>query len=503
MTGDGTMPVLLEVDGVSKSFPGVRALSDVSLTVRAGEIVALLGQNGSGKSTLVKILAGIYLPDEGRIHGSHLHFIHQDLGLIDSLTAVDNLGLDEGRGWAGLGPVRKAREQRAARAALADFGVEFDVDVPIATLTAAQRTIVAIARALRGWDDPTGNVLVLDEPTAALHGGEVLQLFTAIRSVTQAGAGVLFISHRLEEVVELASRVVVLRDGRLVADHPTEGLGTEDLAEMITGKRVDRGARKTTADNQPGPAGDAALTVRGLAGGSLRSLDLTLRSGEIVGVAGGLGSGREQIASLVYGAVPRSAGEVAVGGTPIGESPRAALTAGICYVPAERRTHGAVMDHTVSENIVLADLPHFTRAGIHLDGRRIRSIVGELCGDLQLRPMLIERPLGLFSGGNQQKVALGRWLRTGPAVFLVEEPTQGVDVGAADVIRQLILDAASEGAAVLVSTSDNADLTSMCTRVMVLRDGHVVAELTGDEISDHRLTHESLGIGAAQLSINP
>ena len=502
--------VVLSVEHLVKDFPGLRALDDVSLQVHAGEVVALLGQNGSGKSTLVKILAGIYTADGGlvtvgppasptgrTIHDA-LHFIHQDLGLIDTLSTVENLALGRPQGLKTMLPLPRRVERRRAVELLARFGVHIDVLAPVGLLTPAQRSIVAIVRAFDGWTEGP-NVLILDEPTAALHGREVGLLFAAVREIARSGAGVVFISHRLDEVTELADRVVVLRDGRKVANCAAEGLDAEALAELITGHSQTSG--ESYADSPDTEAtGEPVLVTHALAGGSLRSLDLTVRRGEIVGIAGSLGSGREDVAGLLYGSLRGVGGTVAVNGLRARRpSPSASLRRGIALVPADRRQHGGVMTHSVRENLSLPDLAAVCFGRVQLLTRRERAETRTWAERVGLRPMLPDRPLGLFSGGNQQKIVIARWLRVRPAILLVEEPTQGVDVGASESIRQLIIDAASDGMAVLVVSSDNADLIRMCTRVVVLRDGWPVSELRGHDINDHRLAQECLGISAEQL----
>jgi ribose transport system ATP-binding protein len=502
-TGHSRASVVLSVREVTKAFPGVKALDGVSLEVRKGEIVALLGQNGSGKSTLVKVLAGVYAADSGtvRVHvGEHatardaLHFIHQDLGLVEALSTVENLALRED--GPSLRPLRRRHEFRKTRELVARFGVEFDVLRPVRSLTPAQRTVVAIARAMDGWSTPN-NVLVLDEPTASLHGEEVGILFGAVRRVARAGAGVIFISHRLEEVTELADRVVVLRDGRLAANVDARGLTTAAIAELMTGRAPD------TASTPAVPAQATTtpmLRVRGLRGGTVACLDVEVSAGEIVGITGSLGSGREDVCGLVYGALRREAGDIAIAGQPARlRHPSDSLRRGVTFVPADRRGRGAVMAASLRENLTLLDLKPLCRGRFHIRGVRERLEVRRWMQRVQLQPSLPERPLGLFSGGNQQKAVVARSLRTTPAVLLIDEPTQGVDIGASEAIRALIVDAATEGMAVLVASSDNADLTRMCSRVVVMRDGRRVAELAGSEINDHRLTQECLGISEADL----
>jgi ABC-type sugar transport system ATPase subunit len=506
VTADGR--TIMSVHEIIKDFPGLRALDGVSMEVHSGEILALLGQNGSGKSTLVKILAGVYSPDSGTVHvhgGSadaavrdRLHVLHQDLGLIGSLSTVENLALNGHRAGVGLGPLRRRAENARARAVLARFGIDIDIHAPVARLTPAQRTVVAIARAMDGWTDPR-SVLVLDEPTAALQGEEVGVLFSAVREAARAGAGVVFISHRLEEVVELAGRVVVLRDGRLVADTAAAGLTSTELGELILGRSVTAGAKPVV--ERPEHDERPALTVRGLTGGVLRPFDIDVRAGEVVGIAGNLGSGRELVAGLVFGSVRRSGGTVTLVTGPLQRArPSESVRRGMAYVPADRHADGAVMAHDVVENMTLPLLRPLCRGRIHVDRAREWAETRDWSARVGVHPVLPRRPLGLFSGGNQQKVVIARWLRTAPVVLLVEEPTQGVDIGSSESIRSLIVDAARRGAAVLVASSDNADLMRMCSRVIVLRDGVRTAELHGRSLSDRRLTEECLGVNPRELT---
>ena len=490
-------PPVLEVIGLGKSFAGNVALADVSLDVRRGEVVSLLGQNGSGKSTLVKILAGVYHPDNGVVRvGAQggavpgaLHFIHQDLGLIGDLSTIENLSLDGAGSGRALLPLRRKSERRRATELIGRFGASFDVRAPIAQLSPAQRAIVAIARAMDGWSEGD-NVLVLDEPTASLQGDEVAALLAAVREVARAGTAVLFISHRLEEVTELADRVVVLRDGRKVHDVPSAGLDAARLASLITGRDVRPGERVGSASSTTDPV----LILKGLRGSGLAHLDLQIGPGEVVGIAGGLGSGRERVAGLIYGASGDRRGEVRVRGREIRPGrPHEAQRMGLSLVPADRHARGGVMAHSVRENVLLPRLADFLRLRVHLRRRLENRAALDWARQVELRPLQPERPLGLLSGGNQQKVVIARSLRLAPRVLVLEDPTQGVDVGAAVGIRHLVLEAARGGAAVLVCSSDNADLIAMCSRVLVLRDGVVVADLRDAEINDHRLTVEVLG----------
>jgi len=483
---------LLEVRDLSKTFPGVRALDRVSLSVARGEILAVVGQNGSGKSTLVKILAGVYEADPGgeiRAEGE-LHFIHQDLGLVPMLSTIENLDIGRRVGAGrGLLPAPVREERRHAEELIARFGADVDVTVPVAQLTPAERAIVAIARALDGWSHPH-NVLVLDEPTASLHGDEVDKLFAAVRRVAERGAGVIFISHRLDEVIDLADRVIALRDGRIVADARRGEFDHDALVRMIAGRDVE-----VAAARPPSATADVVLDVRGVHGVRVAPLDLRIRAGEVVGVAGILGSGREDLASILFGAAPREGGEVRVDGTLLPASdPAAAIAAGMGFIPADRRRQGAVMPMSARENITLPLLsPLRGRLGA-LGVRAEREDATRWMSAVELVPREPEQRLDLFSGGNQQKAVIAKWLRTTPRVLLLDEPTQGVDVGAKAGIHRLVADAARDGAAVLVSSSETKELVALCDRVLVMRDGEVAAEIAGAALTEARLVRECLGV---------
>lgn len=499
---------LLQVHRLSKTFPGLKALDDVALGVCSGEIVALVGQNGSGKSTLVKILAGVEQADPGGevvLAGagsggdvSSLHFIHQDLGLVGSLSTVENLDLDRGLGRKALLPAPVRLERRRAQELIAGFGASFDVDAPVDSLSAAERTIVAIARALDGWEHDR-NVLFLDEPTAALHGDEVQKLFGAVRGVAARGAGVVFISHRLDEVIDLADRVVALRDGRLIADVPRGGFDHDDLVRMIAGHVAagDRGGVARTA-------GAPVLRARAIAGSTIRGLDLELCAGEIVGVSGVLGSGREHVAQVVFGAAGGEIAELEVDGKAVARlDPRRAIAAGVAYVPGERRRQGAVMKMSARENLTLPRLGRLgRRPTFRLDQHEERQEMHRWIEALDVRPAEPERALELFSGGNQQKVVLAKWLRNDPKVLLLDDPTQGVDVGAKAGIYELIVKAAAAGAGVLMCSSDTKELAQLCDRVLVMRDGALVAEITRPQLSEPVLVRAGLGAASGPTNLN-
>ncbi|WP_306204643.1 sugar ABC transporter ATP-binding protein [Actinoplanes sp. RD1] len=485
---------LLRVEGLTKSFGATRALDSVGLTIHAGEVLAVVGHNGSGKSTLVKILAGFHTADHGVIdlragsgEPTELRFIHQDLGLVETLSTRENLGLGGGRSGRAWLPLRTAAERRLARELTAQFGVDIDVDALVQELSPAERTIVAIARALRGWDSGRTMLLVLDEPTAALHGAEVDRLMAVVRRVAERGAGVLFISHRLDEVLGVADTVLALRNGQVAGHLPCAEVDYAGLVELVAGKAVG------TLERRAATAGDPVLRVRGLAGRSITGLDVTVHAGEIVGLAGILGSGRDEVCSMIFGGRQRSAGSVELTGNPLAPGDlRSAIRHGAAFVPGDRHADGAVMTMTAAENLMTVRVP-----GTESRWRRISKghEAGEAatwfatCGVLPARPAM---ELSQFSGGNQQKVVLAKWLRTRPRLLLLEEPTQGVDVGAKATIHQLIAETAGGGTAVLVASSEAKELAELCDRVLVLADGVVTAELTGAELTESRILRASV-----------
>ena len=506
MTTDSAARPLLRVSGMSKSFPGLKALDDVSLDVNSGEIVAVVGHNGSGKSTLVKILAGVYQADPGTVvevrdaqgeivsgaeAGRELHFIHQDLGLIDLLSTVENLGLGRMGPGRDFAPVRGAAERRHAQQLIARFGANFDPTVPVGMLSPAERAIVAIARALDGWER-ADNVLVLDEPTTAFHGDEVQVLFEAIRRIARDGAGIVFISHRLDEVLGLADRVVVLRDGRVVANEPVSRLDHDQVVELIAG-----GAIAEVKPDRRTHAPKPMFTVTDVDGVEITDLSFSIGEGEVVGVSGLLGSGREELAGLLFGAQHRFGGRVEISGEELlPDDVPAAIELGLAYLPADRRRSGAVMDMNVRENLTLPLLRPLRRRFRRLDSSAERRQTEYWMRTVTLRPPEPERPLKLFSGGNQQKVVLAKWLRTHPRVLLLEEPTQGVDVGAKAAIYALILDAARAGTAVMVSSSDTEELVLLCDRVLVLESGRLVSDIPRESLTEARLVRAELGLAS-------
>ena len=500
----------LIVSHLSKTFAGSWALHDVDLEVRAGEVHALVGENGSGKSTLIKILSGYHVPSPGseiRVGGQPLatgsptashragaRFVHQDLGLVDALSVADNLTLGVGYP-ARLGTIRSRAWRSEVQGALDLLELDVDPHVLVGRLSPATKTGVALARALR--DDAHGRavVLVLDEPTASLPLPQVSQLHTMVRAVAARGIGVLYVSHHLQEIFDLCDRVTVLRDGVKVATRAPSELSNQSLVELIVGGQIGDG-QSTAASTVPSSrhASRPMLTVTGLSRAPLVSVSLEARSGEILGIAGITGSGRDTLLASMFGARPHDSGTVAVDGVPLpGGSPRRAMTLGMAYLPPDRKINGGVLTLPARENLSLTDLSEFWRFPALRRGRE-RASASHWFRYLDVRPADgIERNLETFSGGNQQKVLLAKWLRRSPKVLLLEEPTQGVDIAAKALLHRHIASAASEGACIVVSSADNEELAGLCDRVIVLVRGRPGAELSGAGLTVAALTHAALG----------
>lgn len=488
---------LLTVEGMCKSFAGLRALDDVSLTVGSGEIVAVVGHNGSGKSTLVKILGGIYTDDGGTVtmyedgnHSAELHIIHQDLGLANQLTAVENMSISRKEGVRTLAPTRKKHETQHTEKLIARFGEPFDVNVPIQELAPAQRSIIAIARALDGWKHPR-NVLILDEPTEALHASEVKILFDAVRKLKAEGAGIIFISHRLDEVLELADRIVVLRDGRKVADQQRDEIEHEQLVSLVTGAT----SEAAEIQHRTNEIGEVVLDIEGLSSAVIEDAQLQVREGEVVGIAGVLGSGREALPAVIFGSIDGEAQKFTLNGEPyVSRNPRESIRRGIAFVPGDRAKYGSVRPMTARENITLTDHTQFTNRVGALRINQEKDEAERLMANYGVRPPRSEQTFAQFSGGNQQKIVFAKWLRNRPDLLLLEEPTQGVDIGAKQAIYDSIDAVAEKGTAVLVCSSEAKELVRLCDRVFVFREGSIVAELAGEELTEIRLLLEGYGL---------
>jgi len=500
--GAEVSPALLKIEGLSKTFGGTRALIDVDLDVREHEIHALVGQNGSGKSTLIKALAGYHHPDPGARarfagepfelgsglqHGhDRLRFVHQDLGHVLELGVMDNLALRHAYVRGRFGNIRWAEQERTARELLGRFGVDIDLHRPLAEATPVERVVVAIVAALQDWHGG-GGVLVLDEPTAVLPPHEVAQLFELIGEVRRAGASVLYVSHRIDEIFQLADRVTVLRGGRVVATRAVADLTPRELASLMVGEEVDPDFR---AEVPAAVGAPALLEARDLRARYLNGVSFTLHQGEVLGVAGLAGSGSEQLPYVIAGALGREAsGRLRLPGrggqwTDIGPN---GLT-GLALVPADRSREGVVAEFSVAENLTLPILDRLRRGVAHSKSRET-ALVRDWVQRLQIRTASQDAPISTLSGGSQQKVVMARCLALEPSVLLLCEPTAGVDIATRIALYELIARQAERGLGVIVSSTDIGDLLAMCTRILVLRDGVVARELDGNQVTQAILHH--------------
>ncbi len=487
---------MLTVRNLSKTFVGQRALDGVDLDVRSAEVHALVGHNGSGKSTLIKLLSGFHQPDPGgsvEVAGTALRpgdptasrraglrFIHQELGLVDELTVLENLRLggvyETGRG----GRIRWRSERRRAREALARVGLNAHPDVPVSELSPVQRTQVAVARALDEEEGAT--ILFFDEPTATLPHSEVERLFALIRRTVEAGLGVVYISHRLEELPQLADRVTVLRNGRVVGSGLQAEFSKDRLVELIVGGAIAR-AERTQRVARPR---DGGLRFEDVHAGRLEGATFGVARGEVVGMAGLAGSGVHDVPRVLLGRVPLERGSVLADGEAL--VPDQLVRRGVAVLSSERALKN-IATMTVRENLTLPELRPLWRRG-RLRLRLERAVARDLIRRFGVLPAEPEKPLMELSGGNQQKVAVAKWLRTNPRLMVLDEPTQGVDVGGKAEILELLRAAARDGVGVLICSSDLEDLEIVCDRVLVVREGRVGGELAGAQITRERVSEE-------------
>ena len=496
------LPVL-SVKGLSKTFGGAHALRDVSFEVMPGEVHGLLGKNGSGKSTLVKILAGFHAPDDGgELHfngepvalplrpGDYrrlgMAFVHQNLGLVPTLTVLENLRvvqLTSGtRGFINWG-----EERRAARAALERFGLDIDTEQRVDRLTPVHRAQLAIVRAFEEVEAAraaTGRpgLVLLDEPTPFLPESGVAQLFEMIRAIKASGSSVIFISHDIDEVLEITDRVTVLRDGSVSGELARADATHSGIVEMIVGRSVTRATRERH-DKSSAPV---FARLSGFAGKMLESTDIEVRRGEILGLTGLLGSGYEEIPYLAFGAHRARSGAITVEGRETIDqaslAPRSAIDMGFALIPADRQGAGAVDSLRIVENMLLPDVSRFFKGGFMREGEMIKE-ARRLGTEFELRPNDPTLKLKALSGGNAQKVLIARWMNRSPALLLLDEPTQGVDVGTRQQIFAALRKAASEGMTVICASSEAEQLAEICDRVLIFAKGRICREIVGDELT--------------------
>ncbi|MDF2434987.1 MAG: rhamnose transport system ATP-binding protein [Mucilaginibacter sp.] len=486
---------LLSLTGATKSFGAVAALTNGTIEILPGEIHALVGENGAGKSTLVKILAGVHHPDTGSfvVDGHEVTFrspadskatgisvIYQEPTLFPDLTVAENIFIGrQPRGRLGLidRPAMRAR----ARELFSRLGVPIHPDRVADGLSIADQQIIEIAKAI----SLDATVLVMDEPTAALSGVEVDRLFAVARALRDRGAGILFISHRFDEVFDLCDRVTVMRDGAFVATHLTEDITVDSLVREMVGRDI-----ATLFPKQEAQIGEPVVSVRNLSrGGVFSDISFDVRAGEIVALAGLVGAGRTEVARAIFGIDRYDTGSVTVSGKPLqAHSPQAAIDAGMGFVPEDRRKQGLVMDLSVARNTTLTLREQLARFGI-IDGRRERAAAEEWTSRLQVKTGSQDLSVSTLSGGNQQKVVLAKWLATNPRFLIVDEPTRGIDVGTKAEVHRLISEIAVRGIAVLMISSELPEVLGMADTIVVMHEGRVSTTLARDEATAEAVMH--------------
>jgi rhamnose transport system ATP-binding protein len=477
---------LLQLTNVAKSFGAVRALKGVSFELQAGEIHALLGENGAGKSTLIKIITGAHRPDSGTIqidgrdvqnltpaaaHRLGVACIYQQPALFPDLTVAENIGmrLESNRSLRRVN--WRARTDRAAEL-LKRIGADISPEREVRELSMPEQQLVEIACAIGAG----ARIVIMDEPTASLTQKEQHLLLAVARELRASGVGVIYISHRLDEIFSLADRVTVLRDGESVGTNRVDELNETQLIKLMVGREISQ-----IFPEREGTVGDVVVSMRGVGctAGGVRNVTLDLKAGEVVGFAGLVGAGRTELARILFGITPADAGEILLNGEKVEiDSPQTAIELGIAYVPEDRRRHGVILEMAIAANITMAS-HRKTFPGGWMRSARERDVAMKFVRDLSIKASGPEAPGGSLSGGNQQKVAVARWLATNPKVLILDEPTQGVDVGAKSEIHKIIRQLAARGMAVLMISSDLPEILGMSDRIVVMRNGTIAAELPG------------------------
>ena len=496
---------VLSAHGISKSFGGVKALQDVEFAAYAGEVHALLGENGAGKSTLIKIFTGVHQPDVGEIflNGQQVHFadprvarqagiaaIYQEPSLFPDLDIAENIFVGRQPIAAGQRVDWRQMVQESTRL-LDRLGVQLDPRTKARFLSVAEQQMVEIARAL----SIDAKILIMDEPTSSLTLAEVAELFRIVRQLREAGTAIIFISHRLEELFELADRVTILRDGRFVGTQPMADVTTARLIEMMVGR--------TLADlfpKQDVAPGRVLLEVEHLSrAGVFDDISFEVRAGEIVGMAGLVGAGRTDVAQAIFGVNPATSGVIKIDGKPVKiTSPQQAMGLGLAYVPEDRQHHGLLLPLSIAQNITLPNLGHFARLG-WLNGKAELRAAEEAADQMEVKRASITQRARELSGGNQQKVVLAKWLATHPRILILDEPTRGIDVGTKRAVHALMSDLASQGLAILMISSELPEVLGMSDRVIVMREGRITGQLTRAEATQEKIMHAAT-VGTKSLS---
>lgn len=503
------MQPLLQLHDIDKSFPGVKALRAAALNVYPGRVMALVGENGAGKSTLMKVLTGIYSKDAGSqqflgqpavfsgpkaSQEAGIGIIHQELNLIPTLTIAENIFL--GREFVNrFGAIDWKRMYAEADKLLAHLNLRYSSRRAVSSLSIGDQQMVEIAKVM----SYQSRVIVMDEPTDALTDTETASLFTVIRELKQQGCGIVYISHRLKEIFEICDDVTIMRDGQFIAERPVNTLQEQSLIEMMVGRRLEEQYPRLSL-----PIGEVRLQVSHLSGPGVTDVSFSLRKHEILGVAGLMGAGRTELMKILYGAARRSGGSICINGREVNiRSPQDGLAAGIVYISEDRKRDGLVLGMSVKENMTLTALRYFSHRGGRLKHPEEQLAVSDFIKLFAIRTPSMEQPIGLLSGGNQQKVAIARGLMTRPDVLILDEPTRGVDVGAKKEIYQLINQFKQEGLSIILVSSEMPEVLGMSDRVMVMHEGRLSAEFPIDQATQENLMAAAVGKQYAPSRSNP
>lgn len=490
--------LLLQMKNIHKKFPGVYALKNVDFDLKSGEVHALLGENGAGKSTLIKVLGGIYRAEEGKIviqgremlinsvadaRETGISIIHQEIMLVPNMTIAENIFMGR-EPTTRLGGVNYRRMNTEAQALIDGFGMNIDASRKVATLSIAQQQMVEIVKAISA----KAKIVVMDEPTSSLTDAEVEHLFALIKQLKAQNIGIIYISHKLEELFRICDRITVMRDGERVRTVSTEKTNRNELIKMMVGRTLDEYYIHTEH-----PLGDRVLEAKHIRGKSVKDGSFFLRKGEILGFAGLIGSGRSELMKSLIGIEKRTGGEVYVGGKPVmlnGISD--ALKVGVALVPEDRKKEGLVLKNSVGFNLTLAVLGEFIR-GIHVDRSKEEKIIDQYVDAMSIKASSSRQLVGNLSGGNQQKVLIGKWLASHPQILILDEPTRGVDVGAKAEIYAIINALSAQGFSIIMISSELPEIIGMCDRIYVMSDGRVTGELNRGAFSQETIMNYATG----------
>lgn len=493
---------ILQMNQISKSFPGVKVLDNVHFSLHSGEVHALMGENGAGKSTLMKILGGIYTKDSGEVQvkgelqdivspsmatGLGIAIIHQELNLIPHLTVMENIFLGREFIYGKTKFINWPMMKREAKRYLSQLGINIDPGMNVGDLSVGRQQMVEIAKAL----SMDAQILVLDEPTAALTDREIDALFEVVESLKNKGVGMIYISHRMEEIFRICDRVTVLRDGKYV--------GTENIAETSMAKLVKMMVGREINDRFPKidvPIGEEKLKVEGLSRkGTLKDISFSVRSGEIVGVAGLMGAGRTELAKAIFGAEPPDQGSIWMDGKPVRiRKPIDAIRAGIALVTEDRKEEGLLLEQSIRDNLSLPNMKKLSSSAF-INPRKEKELADSTIKKLGVKTSNAEKAVGSLSGGNQQKVVIGKWLANHPQVLILDEPTRGVDIGAKKEIYDLMNQLASQGVAILMISSELPEVLGMSDRILVMHEGRISGELTREQANQENIMRYATGGG--------